>query len=190
LVLYCSHIVLNGTGRLSVKADVYSFGVVLLELLTGRRALDRSKPVSEQNLVDWAKPYLGDKRFVFRIMDSRMGGQYPKKGAQAITSIALQCIRSEAKMRPKMSEVLVKLEELQDPKYNVTVPQLDTRRMMSASSSGSTPRSPMKMQPSLSGSTPRSPMKMQPSPRRSSGSASPLPVPASPLPACRAAKVH
>ncbi|KAL6641192.1 hypothetical protein ACP70R_019373 [Stipagrostis hirtigluma subsp. patula] len=160
------------TGRLSVKADVYSFGVVLLELLTGRRALDKSKPVSEQNLVDWARPYLGDKRRLYRIMDLKLGGQYPKKGAHAIASIALQCIRNEAKMRPQMSEVLEKLEQLQDPKYDVTPPQVDTRRTSSGSSA------------------PRSPMKMQPSPRRLPGSASPLPAAASPLPACRTTEVH
>uniref|UniRef100_A0A0A9EJT6 non-specific serine/threonine protein kinase n=2 Tax=Arundo donax TaxID=35708 RepID=A0A0A9EJT6_ARUDO len=161
------------TGRLSVKADVYSFGVVLLELLTGRQALDKSKPASEQNLVDWARPYLGDKRRLYRIMDSKLGGQYPKKGAHAVAGIALQCIRNEAKMRPAMSEVVEKLEQLQDPKYNVATPQIDTRGTTS------------------SGSIPRSPMRMQPSPRRASGSASQLPMAAGfPLPACRTTEVH
>ncbi|KAG8088257.1 hypothetical protein GUJ93_ZPchr0010g8668 [Zizania palustris] len=153
------------TGRLSVKSDVYSFGVVLLELLTGRRALDKSKPHSEQNLVDWTRPYLSDKRRLYRIMDMKLGGQYPKKGAHAIATIALQCTRNEAKMRPQMSEVLEKLEQLQDPKYNVTSPHVDIRRTPSA------------------GSVPRSPMRMQPSPRRLSASASPLP-------AYRTAQVH
>ncbi|KAK1289944.1 hypothetical protein QJS10_CPB18g01333 [Acorus calamus] len=104
------------TGRLSVKADVYSFGVVLLELLSGRRALDKSMIGVEQSLVDWAKPYIGDKRKLFRIMDTKFGGQYPKKGAFAVATMALQCISNEAKQRPNMSEVLAVLEELLDPK--------------------------------------------------------------------------
>lgn len=41
------------TGQLTVKSDVYSFGVVLLELITGRRAIDTTKPSTEQNLVCW-----------------------------------------------------------------------------------------------------------------------------------------
>lgn len=40
-------------GQLTSKSDVYSFGVVLLELLTGRKPLDRSKPHQEQSLVVW-----------------------------------------------------------------------------------------------------------------------------------------
>ncbi|KAJ8476210.1 hypothetical protein OPV22_019937 [Ensete ventricosum] len=71
------------TGRLSVKSDVYSFGVVLLELLSGRRAVDKTKMGIEQNLVEWAIPYLCDKRKLYRIMDTRLEGQYPKKGAHA-----------------------------------------------------------------------------------------------------------
>ncbi|KAJ4796494.1 Protein kinase superfamily protein [Rhynchospora pubera] len=100
------------TGHLSAKADVYNFGVVLLELLTGRRALDGNKIGIEQNLVDWAKPSLGNKRKLYRIMDSRLEGQYPKKEALAVSNLALLCISYEPKLRPKMSEVLKILEQL------------------------------------------------------------------------------
>lgn len=41
------------TGELTLKSDVYSFGVVLLELITGRRAIDTTRPTEEQNLVSW-----------------------------------------------------------------------------------------------------------------------------------------
>lgn len=41
------------TGQLTVKSDVYSFGVVLLELITGRRAIDNTRCIEEQNLVIW-----------------------------------------------------------------------------------------------------------------------------------------
>lgn len=41
------------TGQLSLKSDVYSFGVVLLEIITGRKAIDCSRAAGEQNLVVW-----------------------------------------------------------------------------------------------------------------------------------------
>ncbi|KAL3824154.1 hypothetical protein ACJIZ3_020183 [Penstemon smallii] len=108
------------TGRLTTKSDVYSFGVFLLELLSGRRAVDKTKVGVEQNLVDWAKPYMGDKRRLFRIMDTKLEGQYPQKGAFAIATIAVQCLSHEPKLRPRMADVLATLEQLQATTKNNT----------------------------------------------------------------------
>lgn len=46
------------SGQYSLKSDVHSFGVVMLQLLTGRKAFDRSRPRAEQPLVRWAAPQL------------------------------------------------------------------------------------------------------------------------------------
>lgn len=46
------------TGQLTVKSDVYSFGVVLLELITGKRAIDNRRKAEKQNLVIWVSQLL------------------------------------------------------------------------------------------------------------------------------------
>ncbi|XP_042473176.1 probable serine/threonine-protein kinase PBL18 isoform X1 [Zingiber officinale] len=123
------------TGRLSVKADVYSFGVVLLELLTGRRAFDKTKAGAEQTVVDWAKPHLGNKHKLHQITDWRLEGKYPKKQALELSILAQQCIGSNAKKRPRMAEVATSLEKLQDAKHGAAwVPQGERQRKTSSGS--------------------------------------------------------
>ncbi|XAR67200.1 Non-specific serine/threonine protein kinase [Bertholletia excelsa] len=101
------------TGHLSAASDVYSFGVVLLELLTGRRSVDKKRPSREQNLADWARPQLKDRRKLGRIMDPRLEGQYSDSGAEKAAALAFQCLSHRPKFRPKMSFVVRILEPLE-----------------------------------------------------------------------------
>ncbi|GKV08108.1 hypothetical protein SLEP1_g19788 [Rubroshorea leprosula] len=102
------------TGHLTARSDVYSFGVVLLEMLSGRRAVDKNRPSGEHNLVEWARPYLANKRKIFRVIDNRLEGQYTMEVAFKTSTIALRCLSTEAKFRPNMDEVVTVLEQLQD----------------------------------------------------------------------------
>ncbi|CAH8383843.1 unnamed protein product [Eruca vesicaria subsp. sativa] len=101
------------TGHLTTKSDVYSFGVVLLELLSGRRAVDKNRPSGERNLVEWAKPYLANKRKIFRVIDTRLQDQYSMEEACKVASLSLRCLVKEIKLRPNMSEVVSHLEHIQ-----------------------------------------------------------------------------
>lgn len=104
------------TGHLTARSDVYSFGVVLLELLTGRRSVDKKRSSREQNLVDWARPMLNDARKLSRIMDPRLEGQYSETGAKKAAVLAYQCLSHRPKNRPSMSTVVSILNDLKD--YN------------------------------------------------------------------------
>ncbi|KAL5582357.1 hypothetical protein UlMin_014799, partial [Ulmus minor] len=105
------------TGHLTSRSNVYSFGVVLLELVTGQRSIDKNRPVGEYNLVEWARPYLGDKRWFYRLLDPRLEGRFSIIGSQKALQLAAQCLSCDPKARPLMSEVvevLTPLPELKD----------------------------------------------------------------------------
>ncbi|KAL7136865.1 hypothetical protein ABFS83_10G058300 [Erythranthe nasuta] len=102
------------TGHLTAASDVYSFGVLLLELLTGRKSVDKTRPHREQNLAEWARPMLKNPRKLSRVMDPRLEGQYSELGAQKTAELAYQCLSHRPKLRPTMSEVIKVLEPLKD----------------------------------------------------------------------------
>ncbi|KAK3030843.1 hypothetical protein RJ639_035772 [Escallonia herrerae] len=100
------------TGHLTSKSDVYSFGVVLLEMLTGRRSMDKHRPNGEHNLVEWARRFLGERRRLYQLIDPRLEGCFSIKGAQRAAQLAAQCLSRDPKARPLMSEVVEALKPL------------------------------------------------------------------------------
>ncbi|XP_042452724.1 probable serine/threonine-protein kinase PBL17 [Zingiber officinale] len=102
------------TGHLTARSDVYGFGVVLLEMLLGRRAVDKSRPNRQQNLVEWARPLLIHNRKLLKILDSRLEGQYSNRVATEVASLAYRCLSQNPKGRPAMNEVVETLENIQN----------------------------------------------------------------------------
>uniref|UniRef100_A0A0E0Q8J2 Protein kinase domain-containing protein n=1 Tax=Oryza rufipogon TaxID=4529 RepID=A0A0E0Q8J2_ORYRU len=98
------------TGRLTASSDVWSFGVVLLELLTGHRAFDRSRPRPDQKLVDWARRHPAGTRWFSRLPDPRLAGRYSHRAAQDVAALAWRCLADRAGERPSMAEAARALE--------------------------------------------------------------------------------
>ncbi|CAB4288291.1 unnamed protein product [Prunus armeniaca] len=97
------------SGQITEKADVYSFGVVLVELITGRKAMDLNKPKGQQCLTEWARPLL-EKNAIFELLDPRLRSCYSNQEVCNMLQCAFLCIRKDPHSRPRMSQVLRILE--------------------------------------------------------------------------------
>ncbi|KAK7255930.1 hypothetical protein RIF29_29358 [Crotalaria pallida] len=100
------------TGQLTVKSDVYSFGVVLLELITGRRAIDNTRPTHEQNLVSWAYPVFKDPHRYQELADPLLEGNFPMRSLHQAVAVAAMCLNEEPSVRPLISDVVTALSFL------------------------------------------------------------------------------
>ncbi|XP_062145523.1 receptor-like cytosolic serine/threonine-protein kinase RBK2 [Alnus glutinosa] len=91
-------------GIVDEKTDVFAFGVLLLELVTGRRALDYND-YSKQSLVLWAKPLL-KKNDIMNLTDPFLADNYDSRQMNLVLLVASLCIQQSSIRRPCMSQVL------------------------------------------------------------------------------------
>ncbi|KAJ8542916.1 hypothetical protein K7X08_005439 [Anisodus acutangulus] len=104
------------TSKLTVKSDVYSFGVVFLEIITGRRVIDSSRPSEEKNIVMWARPLIADKKKLHLMADPLLEGNYPIKALYKDLAFAAMCLQEDANTRPLISKVVTLLEYISNIK--------------------------------------------------------------------------
>ncbi|KAK3220652.1 hypothetical protein Dsin_014622 [Dipteronia sinensis] len=121
------------SGQYTLKSDVYSFGVVMLELLTGRKPFDSSRPRTEQSLVRWATPQLHDIDALAKMVDPALKGLYPVKSLSRFADVIALCVQPEPEFRPPMSEVVQALVRLVQ-RANMS------KRTVGSDQGGSTPR--------------------------------------------------
>ncbi|KAJ1433022.1 Serine/threonine-protein kinase, active site [Sesbania bispinosa] len=88
-------------GIVDEKTDVFAFGVLLLELVTGRRALD----CSQQSLVLWAKPLL-KKNYIRELIDPSLADDFDCRQINIMLLAASLCIQQSSIRRPSIRQVV------------------------------------------------------------------------------------
>lgn len=88
---------------LTAKSDVFSFGILLLEMISGREAIDLN--YSPSCIVDWAVPMIKRGEFA-AICDSKIKNRPYSAVIRKLAVMAARCVRSTAKKRPDMLEVV------------------------------------------------------------------------------------
>jgi interleukin-1 receptor-associated kinase 1 len=92
-------------GKVSTKSDVFSFGVLALEVVCGRRPLDRNLPDQYHiGLVDCAWR-AHESNALLSLVDPRLGNGYDANKLTNIMKIGLFCCHPDPEARPPMSFV-------------------------------------------------------------------------------------
>ncbi|CAH1441996.1 unnamed protein product [Lactuca virosa] len=100
--------------KMTNKADVYCFGVLLLEVITGKVAGDNDNN-NHEDLLDWVRGVLNSD-WSMDIFDLEILGEKERhEDMLKLAELALDCTHISPERRPKMTQILIRLQEIHQP---------------------------------------------------------------------------
>ncbi|GFZ00472.1 kinase with adenine nucleotide alpha hydrolases-like domain-containing protein [Actinidia rufa] len=97
-------------GKVDEKIDVYSYGVVLLELITGKEAIQTNQASNHESLVLWARSLL-NCGLCERLIDPTLNEDYNKDEMKTMMIAARLCLLHSSSRRPAMKTILQLFEQ-------------------------------------------------------------------------------
>ncbi|CAN6547259.1 unnamed protein product [Malus baccata var. baccata] len=92
-------------GKVSESCDVYSFGILLLELVTGRKPIEKLPGGVKRTITEWAEPLITKGRLK-ELADPRLRGNFDEGQLKQAINVAALCVKSEPEKRLKIKEVV------------------------------------------------------------------------------------
>jgi serine/threonine protein kinase len=103
------------TGRVTTKVDIFSLGVILMELITGRKALDETQPEDSVHLVTWFRRVAASKdenAFKNAIDPNISLDDDTVASIEKVWELAGHCCAREPYQRPDMAHIVNVLSSL------------------------------------------------------------------------------
>ncbi|XP_039144883.1 receptor protein kinase TMK1-like [Dioscorea cayenensis subsp. rotundata] len=115
------------TGRITTKTDVFSFGAILMELITGRKALDESQTEEKRHLVTWFRNLQSNEEKLWNAIDPAIDlGMEIFPSVLKIAELAFHCCANKPHQRPDMSHVVTVLSSLTEIWKPANRPEADS----------------------------------------------------------------
>jgi serine/threonine protein kinase len=92
-------------GKVSGACDVYSFGILLLELVSGRKPIERLPSGAKRTIPEWAEPLIARGR-LGDLVDPRLRGAFDAAQLARVVECAALCVQGEPDRRPDMRTVV------------------------------------------------------------------------------------
>jgi hypothetical protein len=92
-------------GMVSGACDVYSFGILLLELVSGRKPIERLPSGAKRTIIEWADPLIARGR-LGDLVNPRLRGAFDAAQLARVVECAALCVQGEPDRRPDMRTVV------------------------------------------------------------------------------------
>ncbi|KAL6555652.1 hypothetical protein OROHE_007324 [Orobanche hederae] len=112
------------------KVDVYSFGVVVLEIVSGRKIFEQSRPEEERYLLEVFNKRAGERRWQDLVDKCCLDVGSNVVQVEEMMEIAAWCLQGDHEKRPSMSVVIKILEGVvnvqRDINFSIVIPQVSS----------------------------------------------------------------